>query len=90
MNGTTLEAIPRTSSISLLCDLSQDPAEGTPSIVSSTMCHYEFVWSSVYACPLCSEEHYNYLYTQCVNNKQEKIYFWKQNPKVCYGVLKFR
>nr|BAK00769.1 predicted protein [Hordeum vulgare subsp. vulgare] len=85
INGTVLDAVPRTTSISLVCDLSQDPPTGTPYLVSSTMCHYEFVWPSVYACPLCSSEHYSFLYTQCINNKQQKIYFWKQNPKTCYG-----
>ncbi|KAJ6243256.1 hypothetical protein M0813_22397 [Anaeramoeba flamelloides] len=78
----------RYSNITLLCDTSIDKGKIEP--VSNIenpkfSCHYEFTWRTKYACRKCTERDYNHYYTNCENDQRMKIYYWIENPKMCYG-----
>ncbi|KAJ3452120.1 hypothetical protein M0812_03884 [Anaeramoeba flamelloides] len=78
----------RYTNISLICDMGAgmgEPEAGSDGVEKDT-CTYEFIWKSMYACPLCTESDYDYYYTPCEEDEfRYKHYYWLQNPKKCYG-----
>lgn len=74
----------RSTVLSLICDPLAGMGQLKPKDpVESPLCHYRFEWTSLYACPLCSSFDYDFQYTECVGGLQSKIYFWKDDPKLC-------
>lgn len=82
-------AYPRNSDLTFICDPSAGlgTLQGS-SIVESPPCHYNFVWRSLYACPICTTDDYTFYYTLCGSNgKRNKIYYWK-DPVLCHDGAK--
>ena len=83
----------RSATISFLCD--PEAGRGYPglphghALVEETPCVYEFVWSSVHACPVCSLADMTATFGECSaqTNKQTVSYAWREHPKRCYGGL---
>jgi hypothetical protein len=42
------------------------------------------LYSSI-KCRACDDQDIDYYYTDCVNKKQDKIFYWRDNPKQCHG-----
>lgn len=82
-SGTGIN-IPRVTNITFQCDPLAGPgALKGASIVENPYCNYNFVWRSAYACPVCTENSYDFFYTPCFNGQRQKVYFWN-DPKVCH------
>jgi hypothetical protein len=79
--------VPRTTNITFNCD--PMAGFGSPEFVQegSTICTFNFVWNSLFACSACDSTDWNYYYSDCVNGKQYKTYQWKENPRKCHGGL---
>lgn len=85
--------IPRSFRITITCDPTAGIGEPVPPASSHIyngsvypdVCKYQFVWRSVYGCPICTTEDYEQVIGPCTNGKQVKRYVWKTNPKVCSG-----
>jgi len=52
---------------------------------SPERCKYQFVWRSVYGCPLCSAKHYRSFYGACQDGHRTVSFDWIENPKPCHG-----
>jgi ribosomal 30S subunit maturation factor RimM len=54
-------------------------AEGLPSFVNpaglSESCEAEFIWHTIYGCPVCNEEDYSVATGECKDGKQLVYYF---------------
>lgn len=76
---------PRSTNISFICDTTA--GFGFPTLaakVEEPYCNYNFVWRSLYACPRCNANFYDYYYTPCLAGSRQQVYYWK-DPIVCYG-----
>eukprot|EP00002_Diphylleia_rotans_P021790 TRINITY_DN4251_c0_g1_i11.p1 TRINITY_DN4251_c0_g1~~TRINITY_DN4251_c0_g1_i11.p1 ORF type:complete len:1296 (-),score=186.52 TRINITY_DN4251_c0_g1_i11:119-4006(-) len=78
----------RSTIIDFVCD--QSAGIGYPAPVGSIetppwSCQYRLVWNSRHACRLCTTADYTYIYSDCVNNKRSKIYYWLQSSPTCFG-----
>jgi hypothetical protein len=84
-NGKT-----RNVTIMFVCD--PDGARGNPSVpaghadVEFSVCEYEFIWYSLYACPLCSDVDFHAVAGECDpdTSTQPIFYQWKDSPKRCH------
>jgi hypothetical protein len=81
--------VEREIKINFLCDTtvgvgSPEPPPSKQIEDESQACVYELVWKSIYACPVCSEDDYEFTYTECVDGKRQKMARWKANPKRCH------
>lgn len=76
----------RNTSIHFLCD--SEAGLGAPEgvePVESPQCHYNLLWRSIYACPICTSDDYTAeAVTGCINGKVKMTYRWN-NPKNCHG-----
>ncbi len=81
--------VERSGVIQFLCD--PEAGRGYPRVphghenVETIRCKYEFVWSSLYACPICSVLDYSEVKSPCVGGKQDVTYVWREQPKRCVG-----
>jgi hypothetical protein len=78
-------ARPRVTEINFVCD--PDAGMGAPTVTSTEnpRCSYFFEWKSLYACPVCTRNDFDFYYTDCINGRRDTVYFWKDNPKRCHG-----
>lgn len=83
-NGTS--PFPRSANVTFICDPSAgigypeavEPVEYSP-------CKYQFKWTSLYACPLCTMEDYQVVYGSCVDGTSLKTFIPKNYPNRCHG-----
>lgn len=83
--------VQRRANVTFMCD--PDAGRGFPDVphghsnVETTPCMYEFVWSSQYACPVCTERDYVAVVSDCDLStlKQQVTYVWRERPKRCIG-----
>ncbi|XP_066481062.1 endosome/lysosome-associated apoptosis and autophagy regulator 1 isoform X1 [Tiliqua scincoides] len=47
-------------------------------------CTFHFLWETVAACPLCSEDDYHAIISACIGGIQRTTYIWRK-PKLCTG-----
>ena len=78
----------RELNVTFICDPSA--GRGTPRqpegrLIEGSPCAYNVEWRSIYGCPICSEEHYEFEYSACFNGKRTKSAHWLSNPKRCHG-----
>ena len=81
---------PRVTNITFVCDttagVGQWAKQGTK--IENPPCNYNFVWRSLYACPLCTEAMYSYFYSPCIAGSRQKVYYWLDAPLMCNdGIL---
>jgi len=83
-NGTN--PYPRSSRVTFICDPSAgigypeavEPVEYSP-------CRYQFKWTSLYACPLCTMKDYQVVYGSCIDGYSMKTFIPKNYPNRCHG-----
>lgn len=51
-------------------------------------CNFNFLWRSLEACPLCTEDDYYSVESGCVDGYVTKKYIWKSYPKSCVKGVK--
>jgi len=81
-------AFPRSTTITFLCN--PLAGKGFPVAVEPVEephCRYNFMWSSLYACPLCTLDDYEVVLGPCVAGYQSKNYVPKSYPNRCQGGL---
>lgn len=76
-------SVARSTEINFICD--PDAGVGQIAHLRSFRCSYSFEWRTLFACPVCTPNDYDFFYTDCVNGKRDAVYFWKDNPKRCHG-----
>eukprot|EP01092_Planopodium_desertum_P002911 TRINITY_DN1481_c0_g1_i5.p1 TRINITY_DN1481_c0_g1~~TRINITY_DN1481_c0_g1_i5.p1 ORF type:complete len:967 (-),score=188.51 TRINITY_DN1481_c0_g1_i5:66-2966(-) len=77
----------RQTTVAFICDPSAEvgsPEAGNPLEDKNHTCYYNFIWNSLYACPLCSSRDYTFVFSPCVGGVQSKYYYWIDNPKRCH------
>jgi hypothetical protein len=86
-DGQAVNETRRITNITLICD----PIAGIgtpqphPDGIEHEPCALNFVWYSVYGCHICTENDYDWRYTSCESGFRSKVFFWKYNPKRCWG-----
>jgi hypothetical protein len=84
-----ITAFPRSANVTFICDPTVGKGEFQPPLpedgnVESSGCRYQFLWRTIYACPLCSEKDWNVRET-CQDGVATLEYSWRESPKRCYG-----
>jgi len=77
---------PRSTNITFICN--PLAGKGFPVAVEPVeepSCRYNFMWSSLYACPLCTMNDYDVVLGQCLGGFQQKNYVPKTFPNRCQG-----
>lgn len=69
----TSQHVAASTSIIMQCD--PNAGVGKPEARSNDTsidkyCHYELLWRTVYACPLCRDKDYSKVYSKCINGKR--------------------
>lgn len=66
--------VPRYSNISMICDLTAGVGSPMPNNIhlANSSCAYNFVWRSLYACPVCTPEDYDVSFTECIKGMKVK------------------
>lgn len=56
-------------------------------VAEFTQCNYEFLWESLFACPVCAAADYVQLVGPCdaARSQQTITYQWRTSPKRCHG-----
>lgn len=90
-NHTTGELFPRETTVDVICQPSAgigEPVAFSPTgLVETEQCVYQFMWYSLYGCPLCTEDNYYYIVTECEEGARTIEYHWIENEngyKMCH------
>eukprot|EP01128_Nolandella_sp_AFSM9_P004865 TRINITY_DN2279_c0_g1_i1.p1 TRINITY_DN2279_c0_g1~~TRINITY_DN2279_c0_g1_i1.p1 ORF type:complete len:1592 (+),score=182.77 TRINITY_DN2279_c0_g1_i1:702-4778(+) len=84
--------VPRALNLTMICD--PQAGVGFPSAhptadgdvhADEAACTYALEWRSMYACPLCRDDHYEALLGPCVDGLQSVRYEWATNPRRCHS-----